>query len=437
MNRAVLLTALAALTSPLGAWDYGAGVEETTALTQDSLTQTFVLRPWVRWLEGNGTEFHLKANLTDTVEVDRTDGNRTTNTVAGDLDALSYTLPFGAGPGAGSVTFGRTDLRDFDGTLLSTTVDGVKASVRWGGWELRGAAGTTALLFKTGTTVAVSSDDLEERSVTADLSQVETLMAPPRLVVYTEATLPKLLEGQSFQAALAGQVDLRSGTARDGDTVGSTEHQAPVSMLYAGAGGEGRIAGPLSWTAAAWVGAGASLTEVASSSTTTREWKASTILNGWGSAAVTLVQPDWGHSVAGLGLQVGSGDEDGPSPASNGAEGKDPTPYNGWFGISRKSVSPVLAAQPGDLLAARAFWSVKPFAGGRNLAESLQAVATVYAFTRTSTGTYRGTEADLNLLWRPASDWGASAAFGAFLPSADEVDQENHYLAQLGLNLSF
>lgn len=432
MNRPSLKLALVALawtTSPLLAVDFGAGIEEQTSVTNETLTQTATFRPWLRWVGGDGAQFDLKANVTDTLTVDRTNAHPATNAVAAELDALSYYQPFSLGPVVLGTTWGRAPVSDFDGTLLSTTLDGAGVTADLGVVALKAAVGTTAFLFKSGTTVAVSADDFTERETTADLTKPATLWAPPRLVAYAEAAFPALVDGQTFRVAAAGQADLRKGSPQDGDAVGSAG--APVSVAYAGVGGEGRVAGPWYWSTAGWVGYGSSLTSVSST------WKANTILNGWGTVALTLVEPTWAYTVAGVSVQAGSGDDDGLTPSTNQASGSSPTTYTGWFGISRGSTSPVFDAQPGNLVTAKAYWSVKPFAAVRGPAESLQLVASALAFAKTTTRDYRGAEADLAVLWRPASDWGASATVGAFVPSTTESDQTVRALAQLGLNLSF
>jgi len=433
MTRFLFLTLAALATSPaLFGVDFGAGLEETTAVKTDEITQTTVVRPWLRWA-GEGAEFNLKANLTDTVTVDRTNGNATTNTVAGDIDVLSYLQSFTLGPVSGTATFGRMNVSDFDGTLLTSPLDGAQARVSLAEVDFNAVVGTTAFLFKTGTTVAVSADDFLDRGTTADVTKPSTLFAPPRLVAYADAAFPKLVDHQTFRVAAAGQLDLRTDSATDGSAIGSTTHAAPVSVGYLGLGGEGLVTGPLYWSVAGWAGVGTSLTSVSGSTTT---WKSSLILNGWGTAGLTLVQPSWSYSVAGLSVQAGSGDSDGLTPSTNTADGTTPTRYTGWFGISRSPTSPVFDKQPGDLITAKAYWSLKPLAGTKGPGESLQLVASLLGFARTTTATYRGAEGDLSLLWRPAADWGASATLGSFLPSSSETDQDIQYLAQLGLNVS-
>jgi hypothetical protein len=431
--RLLSLAFAVALASPVAAVDFGAGMEESSSVTQDTFTQTATLRPWLRWVGATGARFDLKGNLTDTLTVDRTNGNPATNRVSGDLDALSYTQPFDLGSVTLGTTWGRTPVSDFDGTLLSTPLDGASASADLGVVTLKLAAGTTAFLFKSGTNVAVSADDLTESDTSADLTKPSTLWAPPRVVGYAEAAFPTLVDGQSFRVAAAGQADLRKNSPHDGDAVDSSSGatQAPVSMGYAGVGGEGRLAGPLYWSTAGWVGLGSSLTNVSST------WKATTIFNAWGTATVTLVQPSWAYTVAGISVQAGSGDDDGLAPSTNEANGSSPTTYTGWFGISRASTSPVFDAQPGNLVTAKVYWSTKPFANTQGPAESLQVVASALVFAKTTTLGYRGAEGDLVVLWRPASDWGANATVGAFVPSATETDHNLMYLAQLGLNLSF
>lgn len=459
MTALIRFTSLAALavvlTLPASAFDWGASVDETTLTLVPQtpseggyITQSFSLRGWAHWDLGPGSRLQVKANLTDSLKVSLAQGNTVTNTLSGDIDTLSWTTD--------AFVLGRSDFKDFDGSVINSRLDGAKASTRASVagllLDLRGFVGTSALVFKTGSTVVVSQADIADRSVTADLTKPSTLLAPPRVIAYAEAGLPRLVSDQVFRLALAGQADLRQGTAKAGDTYDKTDTKAlgaGVSTAYLGLGGQGRVVGPVYWSASAWVGAGASLTPVTGSSSTS-VWKDSSILGALGSADLVVLVPDWGRTVAGLGVTAGTADPDGATSDKNKASGSSPSLYTGWVGISRTAAAQIFNPQPANAVTAKAYWSVKPFAGLPGPAESLQTIVTGLTFLRPTTAAidetglksaatdlYLGSEADLNLFWRPASDWGSNLAFGVFVPNGQALDRGLEIKAQLGLNLSF
>jgi len=448
------------LAAPAFAFDWGASVEESTTgdfpvskMEQGTVDQSFILRGWAAWSLGPRSTLLVKANLTDTLEVSLAQGNPITNTFSGDLDTLSWTTDL--------FVVGRTSFRDFDGALLNTTLDGVKGQFRTAvagvDLDLKGGLGTSALVFKTGSTIAISQDDNNERNTVADLTKPGTLLAPPRLVAYAEAGVPRLVPGQSFRTALAAQLDLRGKVAKADENqnpTDSTAPGAPVSMGYWGVGGSGRITGPFFWSAASWLGLGSSLTPVGTYkpgiTPTYPSWKPNLIANAFASADLTVLQPAWASTVAGFGLQFGSWDEDGAYPQNNKASGGSASAYTGWFGISLTAPAVVYNPQPTNLVQAKGYWSVKPFGGTRGLFDSLQVVGTLIASMRPTTNPisdsklialnnelYLGTEADVSLQWRPVSDWGVHLSAGTFLPNTAALNRSLEVKALLGLNLSF
>ncbi|HTH12961.1 MAG TPA: hypothetical protein VMB23_01105, partial [Spirochaetia bacterium] len=293
--------------------------------------------------------------------------------------------------------------------------------------------------------IAISQADLNDRIAGQKIqwSDPSTYLAPPRAVAYLEGDLTRLAKDQTLKLGLAGQYDLRSGTA---DSKG-----APVSMAYAGLGGSGRLFGPVYWDLWAYGGMGKSQTQVtvAGTKTVTKTWADNTILNAIGNLDLTVLVPDWNNSVLNLGIMAGSWDPDGTAPSQNAQSGNSPSLYTGYFGVSRTGSALIFNPQPTNLVLSQVLFSFKPFARDPGPAGSIQVAASGFAFVRPTSGPvtesgvdpkrsdlYLASEGDLNLLFRPASDWGGSLGFGTLVPGA-AMTRKMEYKVQLGLNLSF
>ena len=365
---------------------------------------------------------------------------------------------------------GRTVYSDFGGVLLNTTLDGIQGTISMQGLDLTMLAGYSGFVFKSGSTMVISQADLADRTVAEDFSKPSTLFAPPRAVGYLDADFTRILPDQELQIAEAVQIDLRqSDIAKNGDshsyyTPGST---APIHMSYTGLGMSGRIVGPLYWDLWGYAGLGMSLTPTGNYAqkvvdTTTKPatvtpevlqtWKTSYIVNGIGNLDFSLLLPDFHNTIVDLGLMVGSWDPDGISPDQNlptTPKGSTPSLYTGYFGISRTGSALIFNPQPTNMAIVQLLYSLKPFSAAKGDAANLQMTASGFVFVRPTTGAiaesgldstsknlYLGTEADLNLIWRPAADWGASLGLGLFAPGA-AMTRGLEGIAQLGLNLSF
>jgi hypothetical protein len=426
--------------APLWAFDWGGSVENSTAGqstgsgTEFSATEIATARLWANWALDRESALLVKGNVTDTYSNSYGTTNTLTNTVSADLDYFVYNR--------GALWIGRTDFRDFSGTLLNTKLDGVQTYWYLPGWDVKAQLGTSAALFKSGSTIFISEDDVKDRGVFEDWSNPATLWAPPRLVGDLEFSAPRWVTDQVFTFALAGQFDMRLGEATDGDRANTNRGQrdgAPVSTAYLGAGGQGRLSGQLYWRAFVYACGGSSLTAVGPVETVNtggsghkdkeqfQKWKSSSILGGMGGFDLTLLVPDMSYLFLDFGVLAGSWDDDGPSPDQNlptRPESTTPSLYTGWVQISQTAGILIFNPQPVNMVVTAFSASVKPL-------ETVQLLSNTYAFVRPSTSgitesgldpvsedLFLGWETDLAVLWRPLSDVGASLAFGFFDPSS-------------------
>ncbi|HET7838501.1 MAG TPA: hypothetical protein VFL04_01990, partial [Rectinemataceae bacterium] len=376
--------ALLALVLPIRALDWGGSLEDDSAAnlglaksSSDSVVQTQTLRLWAVQNFGPTANLLAKANVSDALTWNL-HPSALSNTVTADLDALVFS--------SGGLTLGRTTFHDFGSTVLNTTLDGIQYSFGAHGVGYTLAAGSSALVFKSGSTVVISEADLNERTVAEDWSRPSTLFAPRRAMAYLEATLTSLIPGQTIQLAEAFQYDLRTeGVARAGD---SHSHftpggpTAPVHMSYTGLGLSGRVAGPLYWDLWSYLGLGLSLTPTgpyaqkgtdpstgAPIPEVLETWRTSYIVNGLGKMDLSLILPGLNDTIVNLGLLVGSWDRDGISPDQNlptKPQGNSPSLYTGYFGISRTGSALIFNPQPANMAIGQLLYSFKPLGRSRS-----------------------------------------------------------------------
>ena len=445
----------------VAAFDWGGSTEDKTGtsvpfkgVNSGTFDQTETIRLWMTHNFSPSSSLLLKANMANLSTVGYSPNNLA-NSFTADLDALVFS-------DAGLVV-GRTTYRDFGNIVLNTTLDGVQYTLDTPNIDLIALAGYSGLVFKSGSTVVISQADLNDRTVTEDFTKPSTLFAPPRAVGYVEADFAHILPDQKLMVAEAVQLDLRgSGLAKAGDTHSNFNPgpTAPVHMSYTGVGLSGRLVGPLYWDVWAYAGLGMSLTatgDFAQATHTSTEmlqtWKTSYIVDGIGNLDLTLLLPDSNNMIVNLGFTLGSWDPDGISPDQNlpsgGAKGNDPSLYTGFVGISRTGSALIFNPQPVNMGIAQLLFSIKPFAKAESDLANVQVTASVFVFVRPTPGPiaetgidstksdlYVASEGDINVLWRPASDWGADLGVGVFVPGPAMTRGVEARL-QMGLNVSF
>lgn len=447
--RVLLSAALSLLCSgPLTAFDWGAQIEAGGSVLQaaepaygsDSVVRLWVSQPFSRTLSLTGA---LAAR--NTLRLKAPEGSFVSNTLSLNLESLIL-----SGEG---FWIGRSELREFSSQVLATRLDGAQVNLRFPPFDVRLGLGTSASLFKSDSTIVLSEEDLEDRTVDEDFSRPETLWAPPRLVGVLDAGWR--LEGTDLmvRTALLGQADLRPGAPADGamaDVRTLEREGAALHTAYGGLGLEGRLFGPLFWSLRGFALGGQSLTMagplVESKGQQTQVWKTSYLLGGLGTANLSWVQPQLSGLVADLGLRLGSGDPDGAAPDANrpvSLNSLEPSLFTGWIPLSRTGGALIFNPQQGNLATAQLTLSLRPH-------PALQVVSATWAHARVlpaaisepglrpgSQELYLGTESNLTLLWRPLSDLGLSLAAGGFWPSELAMTRSPEFRGQASLTLSF
>lgn len=443
----LLLTAVV-LASPLAAFDFGGSLEANGSakaavdkLSKPTISPSETFRLWANWDLGSGASFLVKANASNssTWDLAKKASANFTNTFTADLDYLVFSND--------SWLIGRTDFRDFSNTVLSTRLDGLQWLLSSPKLDITVAAATSAGLFKSGSTIIISQDDLKDRLVDENFLNPKTLWASPRALGMLAFGFKQVSPDQNVDFTLLGQYDARLNVQKAGNThdpLSKTETGAPVHMVYAGLGGDGRLAGTLYWNAWVYGGGGLSLTPVTSG--TKQKWATSYIANAAANVDVTWLVPQASNFLANLSVQGGSWDDDGISPDQNAALKSDktkPSLYTGWFGVSRTGGSIIYSPQLVNSVVAQLLLSVKP-------SSVVQIAASTFAFGRPTLGQttesaikpksqdrYLGLEEDVSILLRPASDVGATLGLGVFVPNTSALSRTVETKVSAGLNLSF
>lgn len=445
--------------SSLGALDWGGSLDNTatsslvnTPAEASSASLASNLRFWVVETPLPGLTAQLKTSVSNTATQSLGAGHPFTDVVAVALDSATVATEW--------LRIGRADFRDFSGAVLSTKLDGVQALIALPNFDLKLYAATSAALFKSGSTVIISEDDTKDRQTAEDWRKPSTLWASPRLFGGVESAVRQWLPDQNFRLSLLGQLDLRSGQPKDGEpanTEPASRAGAPVSTGYLGAGWDGRLVGALYGSAWVYGVAGTSLTAsgpVATvqgtgkdkSQTQNRTWKANTLVGALGAANLTLLVPTWNFLLVNASLQMGSWDADGATPDQNAPEQPNsmtPSLYSGWVGASRTGSAMIFNPQPANMVVGQMTLSLKPL-------ETLQVASTTSGFLRPAVAPisesglrpltderYLGIESDVTLLWRPASDLGASLGLGVFAPNTLALNRGLEAKFQTSLSLSY
>lgn len=433
------------LSASLAAFDWGGSLEAGASsslypyeLGKSSFSQSTNAKAWFSWW------FTRDLTLTGRLSM----GNAvsgTGNTFPNLTDALTPNLD-NLAVGNGNWWVGRSAVRDFSRMVVNTSVDGAGWSDHFGNWELSTALGTTIVQLKSASNVVVSEADLNERSAEVKLNDPTTWWAPPRALALVEVGNDGLVPGTSLRAALVGQMDLRSkDIAKADETVlsGKNSITAPVSIGYLGLNASGKFVPRWYWNAWGYLGTGTTLTKGLS-------WKPTLIVNGAGGVDTTLLLPNLGNSVIIASVQAGSWDEDGKSPDQNAVKDGNATLYTGYFGISRSGVAQVFNPQLNNIVLPQLTWSVRPWGGSKGILDTLQFLTVTSVFVRPmpygiaetgindkSSDLYLGSEADLTVSLRPASDWGLSFSSAVFVPNESVLTRHLEASLQASANLSF
>ena len=438
MKRVVLIALLAC--RPLVAYDFGAAVDSATTALGSQEAELFHKDRLTVWYEaGLGPEADLTARASYTYSLE--------DPLLLDLEAL--TLRAALLPQL-RYSLGRVEVSDFTGQVLDHRIDGLLLTHQLPAVSIRGFLGYTGLVPGHSSTIQLSLAD------GADLGGSWLGLGSPRLVGGVGLEIPDALGRQTAFLDVLFQKDLHKGA----EIITAGEEQE----VPAGAGLGGRLdtqylglglAGPLGWAwfydVYAFAGSGTTLSYVEDpDSITGRAWHYRPILALLAGGGVRMYLEEALFSRLWLRALFSSGDAD----HSRFLEGNRDEVSTAFVPISRPEYGLVFSPQPGNLVLLEAGYSLKPFARGGSQALGRTVVSlSGYGFFRptdapvsdadldpASDALYLGSEVDVVVSLRLASDLGLVISGGAFLPSGGGVfldAPELEYLARAELSFSF
>ncbi|MCF7929123.1 MAG: hypothetical protein K9L68_09930 [Spirochaetales bacterium] len=324
-------------------------------------------------------------------------------------------------PAPGSIftlSAGRQRFTDPTSILLNEPGDGIDAGFAMSGFDIRLAGAYTGLVFRENNELFLSAADQ------SDFADENLLLSPPRLLAAGSVTATELFFYQSPYLSVLSQFDLRPDTELN-------EGEGRVNTQYWGAGIGGPLGPTLFYDAFFYFNTGTTLTDVDGGKVTFEESSIYAYLTGIG---LRWFVPEVMQSRLSFQGLLASGDKDSISTVQGNTSGD----ALQFVPLTNPELGLIFSPDLANLLVFDLAYSIKPFreqTGGRKpapgiLSEFQPELRSLVVFRPTtgavsrgginpdSDAMYLGTEVDLALKFRPASDLGFSLTSGLFLPNS-------------------
>ncbi|MFO8041792.1 MAG: hypothetical protein R6U25_01210 [Alkalispirochaeta sp.] len=345
--------------------------------------------------------------------------------------------------------FGRFNLADPTGRVMSHTVDGANVRISGVGSEIEIGMGYTGLINKEFSQVSLTLQD------SADEEDGDIYFGAPRLLGRGTVAFPELLAGQNVSLGFAFQQDLRDpdSVVQDGVTQDNTDETGGLlDTQYAILKVDGPIpgVGSLFYSLSYVFNSGRTLGLLTDEDGGQDTYQYQPIRGHLVDGTVQYFLPEFFSSAASLGVMYSSGDSDYLSFTEGNTSGT----ATMFTAVTPGGRGAVFGLQSGNSTVGEVSFSMKPLSGTEGILSSLQTRAVLYSFFRSagsgavsvsdvdsdSDGAYLGSEADLDIRWRPFSDLGLGLTTG-FLFANDDVLVEGSnsfdYRVRLSVSLSF
>jgi hypothetical protein len=330
-----------------------------------------------------------------------------------ELNTLQYSGQFflsGKTPGILNIKAGRTSFSDFSGKVFSHSGDGISLGLDYPGINISLFGVYAGLLQQPSNGILMTQSDVADSAV--DPVPLWGPLGVPRAIEGLAFTFPAPIPDHTLLLSGIFQQDFRSdGRLADGGN--------RMNTYYAGLGLMGPIVPSLYYSLYGYGNTGS--------------YGSETILAFLAGGGINYFIPTFLSSRLTLDALYSSGDEDHASFYEGNQFG-----YSTAFvPVTSAPAGSVFTAQQTNLFYVSSSYSAKPFSGSvhKGLANFL-AMAKGTVFFRSTPGAistgntdtdreglYLGTEADLNLVLRPASDLGLTLGGGIFFPSANMASQ--------------
>lgn len=344
---------------------------------------------------------------------------------------------------------GRFRVADPTGLVFRHVLDGAALQINGAWWNVAMSAGTTALVNKEFSNVAMSIRDNN------DAEDDDQYLGAARFVGQLKLGFPDVVAGQNLGIALLAQEDMRdpASVVQDGDEPDQVSESGGVlDTQYIILTANGPIFGSLFYNFGYGLGLGRTLSLVADENATSGEaYHYEPIRAHMVELGFEYYLTDFFASVVRAGVLFSTGDDDYSSYTEGNTEGN----ATMFIPVTASGSGAVFGLQPGNATIAQVSYSMKPLetAASPFLSE-FQTVASWYSFFR-STGSgpvsssdvdsdsdaaYLGSEFDLALRFRPYSDLGFGLTNGFFFGNEsalfDDADSFD-WIVRLQASLSF
>ena len=364
--------------------------------------------------------------------------------ILADLDYLYLEQKF---PGlfseksAFSYKIGRFFQSEFTGKVFAHRLDGALFTFAFPSVNITAGAGYTGLLLKPVSTLNNTIADM------IDDADDDITFAPKKLIINLGASFPDIIENQQLDISAVGQLDLRSeDLIEDGDPDSKIGKGGKFNTFYVGLGLSGALTSSLIYDVYGYLQFGKSLSLIADES----KYIDKTLIAFLAGGSISYLIKDFHFSKITASFLYASGDDDTIS-IYNGNTKDDNTQF---MPVSESKTGVIFSPILSNLMKVGLEYSLKPFSSSTGIMKDFQAGisgALYFAASKgavceprvsgTSTEKYLGTEALIILNYRPFSDFGITAAGGAFLPNTSSegpmLDKYQEIQPGVMINASF
>ncbi len=345
--------------------------------------------------------------------------------------------------------WGRFNYADPTGQVFRHVLDGAGLRISGQWWELRMNAGTTALINKEFSSVAMSVRDND------DDEDDDVYFGAARFVGVATLTLPEIVVGQNIAFGILAQEDMRdpADVVQEGDEpVDIDELGGVIDTQYLMLVLDGPVTGGLFYELGYVLGLGRMLSLVEDDDALSGEaYRYEPIRSHLVYLGLEYFITDFLDSVARAGVTISTGDDDFAAFTEGNTDGN-ATMFTPVTGRSRGAV---FGLESGNATIAELSYSLKPLGSAASpFLSEFQTVATWYSFFRTAGSgpvsvadvdpttdeSYLGSELDLAFRFRPYSDLGFGLTTGFFFANDsalfDDADSTS-WIVRLQASLSF
>ncbi|MCL2480490.1 MAG: hypothetical protein FWF38_02130 [Spirochaetaceae bacterium] len=354
--------------------------------------------------------------------------------ILGDLDYLYVTQDFSGF----SYKLGRFFQSEFTGNVFSHRLDGAQFDLAFSRLNLMLGAGYSGLLLKPVSSLNNSKADM------VDNSDDDIKFAPKKVIINLGASFPEIIPSQQLDFSVVTQIDMRSkDLIEDNDPADKEGKGGKFNTVYFGLGLSGALTGSFIYDIYGYLQLAKSLSLIEA------EYLYKNQIAFLVGGSVSYLNKDFYFSKITASFMYASGDDDSASVYDGNTNDNN----SQFIPVSESVTGIIFAPILSNLLRAGLEYSVKPFSSRvmKNFQIAISGAAYFKATegavseNRVSTGysseKYLGTEAMLTFNLRPFSDFGITAAGGAFFPnkSSDSPVYEEYRNVEPGvmINASF